>query len=72
MCNTDAVVIPNNKTKEQFFAGYELNKYIAYGVDDLSRSRSIRNEFFDHLDLIEQKTLTQLDIFVEKCYAHFK
>lgn len=72
MCNTDTIVVPRNKTKEEFFNGFELNKYIAYGIDDLPRAKSIRNEFFDHLDLMEDRTLTQLHTFVEKCYAYFK
>ena len=73
MCNTDTIVIPSKlQNKEQFLAGFELNKYIAYGENDLDRSRSIRNEFFDHLSFVENNTLNQLDIFVEKCYAYFK
>ena len=69
----DAIVIPSKlQNKEQFLAGFELNKYIAYGENDLDRSRSIRNEFFDHLSFVENNTLNQLDIFVEKCYAYFK
>lgn len=72
MCNTDTIVVPTNKTKEEFLTGFELNKYIAYGVEDLPRAKSIRNEFFEHLDLIENRTIDQLNIFVEKCYAYFK
>lgn len=72
MCNTDAIVVPINKTKEEFFSGFELNKYIAYGEEDLSRAKSIRSEFFDHLDLVERRTIEQLDTFVEKCYDYFK
>ena len=73
MCNTDTIVIPNKlHNKQQFLDGFELNKYIAYGESDLDRSRSIRNEFFDHLNFVENNTLDQLDIFVEKCYAYFK
>lgn len=72
MCNNDTIVVPLNKSKEDFFNGCELNKYVAYGVDDLPRSRSIRNEFFDHLDVVENKTIKQLHTFVEKCYDYFK
>jgi hypothetical protein len=72
MCNTDTIVIPDgSNTKEKFLSGFELNKYLAYGQDDLKRSQSVRNEFFDHVGQIEQNTLTQLDIFVEKCYGYF-
>lgn len=72
MCNTDTIVVPINRSKEEFFNGFELNKYVAYGVDDLPRAKNIRNEFYDHLNLIENKTLEQLHTFVEKCYAYFK
>lgn len=72
MCNTDAVVVPVKTTYENFLNGFELNKYVAYGVNDLPRAKNLRNEFFDHLDYIEQRTLQQLDIFVNKCYDYFK
>lgn len=72
MCGTDTIVVPHNKTKEDFFKGYELNKYLAYGLNDLDRAKSIRNEFNDHLDSIEQNTIKQLDIFIDKCYDYFK
>lgn len=72
MCNNDSIVVPSNRTKEEFLNGFELNKYVAYGVDDLPRAKSMRNEFFDHLDLMEKITLQHLHTFVEKCYAYFK
>lgn len=72
MCDTDTVIIPHNKTKQEFFNGYELNKYLAYGIEDLPRAKSIRNEFNDHLNKIEQDTLKQLDNFIDKCYDYFK
>jgi hypothetical protein len=72
MCDTDTIIIPHNKTKEEFFNGYELNKYLAYGIEDLPRAKSIRNEFNDHLNKIEQDTLKQLDNFIDKCYDYFK
>ena len=52
--------------------GYELNKYIAYGIDDLPRAKSIRNELWHHLEEIEQTTDKQIDLFIEKCYDYFK
>jgi len=72
MCNTDTIVIPYNTTKTDFMNGYELNKYIAFGIDDLPRAKSIRNELWDHLNMIEQTTNNQLDTFIEKCYDYFK
>jgi hypothetical protein len=72
MCNTDTIVIPNKIDKEEYISGFWLHKYIAYGVDDLNRAKSIRNEFNDELNRIEEITNQQIDIFVEKCYAYFK
>lgn len=72
MCGTDTVVIPNKYTKEGFHNGYELNKYIAFGIDDIPRAKSIKHEFEDHLKLIENKTITQLHEFVQKCYDYYK
>jgi hypothetical protein len=72
MCNTDTIIIPYNTTKEEFINGYELNKYIAFGVDDLPRAKSIRNELWYHLEEIEQTTDKQIDLFIEKCYDYFK
>lgn len=72
MCNTDTIIIPHNKTKEEFFNGYRLNKYLAYGLEDLDRARSLRSEFFKELDEIEKDTLKQIDLFIDKCYDYFK
>jgi hypothetical protein len=72
MCNTDTIIIPSKKSIEEFQNGYELNKYLAYGIDDLPRAKSIRHEFFDHLNKIEQETQKQLDKFIEICYDYFK
>jgi hypothetical protein len=72
MCDTDSIVISNRITKEQFINGHELNKYIAFGLDDLNRAKSIRNEFYHHLDDIENKTIEQLHKFINKCYDYFK
>jgi hypothetical protein len=72
MCGTDSIVVPTKYTKQEFMDGYELNKYIAFGVDDLPRARLIRNEFSDHLDLIEKKTVEQIHRFVNKCYDKFR
>lgn len=71
MCNTDTVIIPGNKTKEEFMSGFELNKYLAYGIEDLPRAKSFREEFFTTLDKIEDNTKTQLNSFINKCYDYF-
>lgn len=72
MCGTDSIVIPTKYTKEVFHAGSELHKYVAFGVDDLPRAKSIRNEFSDHLDQVEKNSTKQLHDFIQKCYDHFK
>lgn len=72
LCNTDTVVVPHLKTKDEFISGFELNKYLAYGVNDLTRAKNLRNEFFEHMDRIDEQTITQLHTFVEKCHAYFK
>jgi hypothetical protein len=71
MCNTDSVVIPTTHTKEQIMEGHELYKYIAFGLDDLDRARSLRGEFLQHLTLVEEKSIQQLRSFVEKCCDYF-
>jgi hypothetical protein len=72
MCGTEVIVSSNKTTKDEFLNGYELNKYFAFGVEDLPRARSIRNQFESDLDKIEQKTNLQLQEFITKCYAYFK
>lgn len=72
MCNTDCIVIPHTLSHDEFINGHELNKYVAYGIEDLSRAKSIRNEFNDHLIDIENKTKKQIHQFVNKCYDYFK
>lgn len=72
MCNTDCVVIPNKISNDEFINGHELNKYVAYGIEDLPRAKSIRNELDDHLIEIENKTQYQIHEFVNKCYDYFK
>lgn len=72
MCGADSIVIPHKYTREAFIHGADLNKYVAFGLDDLPRARSIRNEFEDHLIDIEEKSLKQLYEFIQKCYDNFK
>ena len=71
MCGADAVVLPNKYTRQQFLDGPELNKYVAFGLNDLERARSLKLDFINHLDLIESKTINQLHTFAKKCYDHF-
>lgn len=72
MCGTNSIVIPNKLTKEQFLSGFELNKYVAFGIDDLNRAKNIRNEFESSLNELEKKTTIQIHEFVNKCYDYFK
>ena len=73
LCGAEAVVLPNNWTdKEHFLKGFALSKYVAYGVEDLPRARSIRNEFLEEVEEIETLTIKQLHEFTEKCTTYFK
>lgn len=72
LCNTDAVVIPFNSTKSDFLNGFALSRYIAYGIDDLPRAQSLRGEFWEEVEKLEQTTITQLYTFTQKCYDYFK
>ena len=81
MCNTDSIVIPAKpgprsdpyvRSKEQYLSSAPLNRYIAYGIDDLPRARSIRNELSDHIDYIERETSQKVDEFVDKCFTYFR
>lgn len=72
MCGTDCVIVPNRISYDEFHNGHELCRYIAYGIEDLPRAKSVRNELNDHLIAIESKTEKQLHEFVNKCYDYFK
>ena len=71
LCNTDTIVIPFGNDKLNFLNGFILNKYVAYGLDDLSRAQSLRNEFWDEIDEVEKNTIKQLHEFTQKCYDYF-
>lgn len=73
MCGADSVVVPmNGLTKEEYYSGCEFHRYIAYGVDELERVRSVRNELNDHIEEIEKKSIKSIHTFVEKCHDYFK
>lgn len=73
MCGADSVVVPNKKmSKKEYYDGFELHKYIAYGLDELDRAKSIRNELDDHIKEIENKCINDVHLFVEKCNKYFK
>jgi len=72
MCGADSIVIPTKYSKETFLNGSELHKYVAFGIEDLPRAKSIRGEFNDHLTQIENNSIKQLHDFTQKCYEYFK
>lgn len=73
MCGADSIVVPiDNLSMEDFLKHSIFSKYISYGVDDLSRSRSHRNELKDHIQELEQNTIRDLHLFVEKCNNYFR
>lgn len=73
MCGADSVVIPRaGLSREEYLQGYPLHRYIAYGLDDLDRSRSIRGELADHLDTMEASGVDSIHNFVQICHDYFK
>ena len=73
MCGADAIVAPRSGlSKEEYLQGYPLHKYIAYGVDDLERSKSIRSELPQDLDKIEVDSVKSIHNFTQICYDYFK
>ena len=67
-------VVANRKglNKEEYQKGSELHRYIAYGIDDIERSKSVRNELNDHINVIENKSINDIHTFIEKCNDYFK
>lgn len=73
MCGADSVVAPRpGLSKEEYYNGSELNRYSAYGLEDLDRARSFKNEINDHISHIESDSIKGIHTFVEKCYDYFK
>lgn len=72
MCNTDTIVISQNCSRDHFMKGYILNKYVAFGLDDVERARQIRGGFINDLDLLEANSINQIHTFAQKCYDYFK
>jgi len=73
MCGADSIVYPRaGLSKEEYYNNLSLHRYIAYGLDELERSRSIRNELPDHLNQIEEENIQQVHLFAQKCYDYFK
>lgn len=73
MCGADSIVVPNKLvSKEQYYNGFDLHRYVAYGLDEIGRARSIRNELNNHMTEIENKCINDIHLFVEKCNDYFK
>lgn len=73
MCGADSIICPlKGMTMEEYHKGYELHKFIAFGINDIERARSIRDEFYPTMDMIEERSIKQIHEFVDKCYQHFK
>ena len=73
MCGADSVVAHRKGlNKEEYQKGSELHRYIAYGIDDIERSKSVRNELNDHINVIENKSINDIHTFIEKCNDYFK
>lgn len=73
MCGADSIVAPRpGLSKEEYLNGFPLHRYIAYGLDDLERSRSVRDELSSHLDLVETESIQSIHRFVDICHEYFK
>lgn len=73
MCGTDSIVVPmRGLSKEEYYNGSQLHRYIAYGKEELDRAKLVRNELENHLDEIESDSIQNIHTFVEKCYDYFK
>lgn len=73
MCGADSIVVPDkNISIEDYMNGFEFHKYNAYGLDDLDRAKSIRNELDENITDFENRTINQIHTFVEKCNDYFK
>jgi hypothetical protein len=73
MCGADSIVFPRKGlSKEEYYNGSELHRYIAYGIDELEKSRSVRGELNDHIDDIQKMNIESIHTFVEKCHDYFK
>ena len=73
MCGADSIVCPIPGTSiEDYHNGYELHKFIAFGINDIERAKSIRDELHPTMDAIEKKSIEQIHDFVDKCNKYFK
>ena len=72
MCGCESIVIPDkNLPKSDFMAGAELNQYVAYGLEDLDRARSLRNNMMFHIDTIENNVINHTKNFIDVCEQYF-
>lgn len=72
MCGCEAIVIPDKKlSTPDFMNGSELNQYIAYGIDDIDRARSLRQQLMPSINNIENKTLNYVKKFIETSENYF-
>lgn len=73
MCGCDSVVaIKDGLSHDDFLNGYMLNKYVAYGLDDIERAKSIKHEFPAEINRITNQTKEDVRLFIEKCNDYFK
>ena len=73
MCGADSVVVPRDGlSKDEYYSGHPLHRYIAYGLDELDACRKIRPELNDHLNLIEKESIDYVHKFVKICHDHYK
>lgn len=73
MCGADSIVVPTSGLdKKDFYSGSEFNKYISYGLNDIKKAQSIRNELDNHITEFEKRSIQQIHTFIEKCNDYFR
>lgn len=72
MCGCEGLVVPDPEISlDDFLNSGPLNKYCAYGLEDLDRANKTCANIHDDINKIEQNTIKQLNVFMEFCNDHF-
>lgn len=73
MCGATSVVYPiPGVTLDDYLSGNPLHRYNAYGLSDIERATSIKDELFGSISDMEHNSISQIHTFVQKCYDFFK
>lgn len=73
MCGATSIVYPmDGLDSDSYYNGHPLHRYNAYGVEDIERALSVRNELLDHINEIQTNSTNDIHNFIEKCHDYFK